>query len=224
MTINPHYNFPEQLKAKQKMMELTLMVLTWFGIVLQLWLSLQISNPNSASIISGLVMYFGFFTVTTNIFIALVLTVPAFAPASNAGLFFSRPQVLACAATSIALVGLGYHFLLSEHWNPTGAQWLADRLRHYVIPALFCAYCLFFRPTMPLPWWSPLLWSVYPVLYFVYVLIRGEVIGLYPYHFIDVTGIGYAVALRNAIGLWVGFMVAGWVFLGVNRLTERYRK
>ena len=222
MTISPHNHYPDQLNTTQKMTGLALLVLTWFGIILQFCLSLKLSNPNRADIVSGVVTYFGFFTVTTNIFVALVLTLPAFSPSSHVGRFFARPQLLACAATSIALVGLGYHFLLSEHWDPTGLQWLADRLRHYVIPAAFCIYCLFFRPATSLPWWSPFLWSAYPVLYFAYVLIRGEILGIYPYHFIDVTAIGYAIALRNALGLWIGFILAGWIFLGMSLLAGRY--
>ena len=36
------------------------------------------------------------------------------------------------AVTAIVLVGLGYHVLLRNIWDPQGAQWLADVLLHHL--------------------------------------------------------------------------------------------
>jgi hypothetical protein len=38
----------------------------------------------------------------------------------------------------------------------------------------------------------------YPVAYLIYLIVRGEATGLYPYFFIDVPRIGYGHALTNA--------------------------
>lgn len=213
---------PKPHSNSQKIFGLILMAMAWFGVLLQLWISLNLAHPNGKIIVAGLVKYFGFFTVITNIFVALTLSMPAFAPASRIGRFFARPQVLACAAANIAFVGLAYHILLRDLWNPVGLQWLADQILHYVTPLAFCTYWLLTRPkTVSLPWWSPLAWSSYPLLYFLYSLIRGAVLGIYPYPFIDATSIGYAMALRNAFGLWFAFLLLAWLFLFFASLGVR---
>lgn len=215
---------PNQHTNSQKFLGLLLMIVAWSGVLLQFWISLNLADPSGKSIVTGLVKYFGFFTVTTNIFVALALTLPAFASGSRLGRFFARPQILACAATSIGLVGLGYHFLLRDLWNPVGSQWLADQILHYLTPLTFCIYWLFTRQKTPLPWWSPLVWSWYPLLYFIYSLVRGAVLGIYPYPFIDVTSIGYSIVLRNAFGLWFAFILVGWSFLILTNMIIRSKK
>ena len=189
----------------------------WFGVLLQLWLSLQLAQANGKSAAMGLLVYLGFFTVLTNIFVALVLTLPLFARGTAIGRFFAHPQTMACAATSIVLVGLGYHFLLRHIWNPQGLQWLADMQLHYVVPVLYCLYWLIVVPKSGLPWWSPLLWCAYPMTYFAYALARGAVLDIYPYPFIDVTAIGFGQAARNAVGLLFAYVFVGAILLALGK-------
>ena len=191
---------------------------------MQLWLSLRLAQTNGKSLAGGLLVYFGYFTVLTNIFVALQVTSKAFAGLNWICQFFARPQTMACGATSIALVGLGYHFLLRHIWNPEGLQWLADMVLHYVVPAAFCLYWLLAVPKASLRWWSPLAWCIYPVVYFAYALVRGVALGEYPYPFIDVTAIGYGQALRNALGLLIAFVIVGWFLLAIGRAIEHYKK
>ncbi|NRR33630.1 Pr6Pr family membrane protein [Oxalobacteraceae bacterium] len=196
-----------------------LALLAWSGVLLQLWLSLS----RNKSLAEGMLIYLSFFTVLTNIFVTLTLSLPLLAPQSRLGRFFASGQTMACAATSIALVALAYHFLLSHVWNPQGLQWLADVLLHYLTPASYCAYWLFAAPKRNLPWWSPLTWCLYPIAYFAYLLLRGAVLGSYPYYFIDVATLGYARSLLNACALLLGFVLVGWLFLALVTMIGRYR-
>ena len=206
-----------------------LTALAWSGVLLQLWLSLNLALENGKSIGMGLIIYLGFFTVLTNIFVALILsfqlalTFKLTTKETPISRFFTHPQTMACAATSIVLVGLGYHFLLRHIWNPQGLQWLADVQLHYVMPVLFCLYWLFALPKSVLGWWSPLLACIYPVGYFAYALIRGSILGAYPYPFIDVTTIGYGLTLRNAFGLLIVFILVGFVLLGLGKANSHFK-
>jgi hypothetical protein len=128
---------------------------------------------------------------------------------------------MACAATSIVLVGLCYYFLLRHIWNPQGLNFLADVQMHYVMPTLFCLYWLVTLPKSALPWWSPLAAGIYPTGYFAYVLVRGTILGTYPYPFIDVTTIGYGLTLRNALGLLVVFILVGWILLAIGKTISK---
>ena len=58
----------------------------------------------------------------------------------------------------------------------------------------------------------------YPAGYAIYVFIRGELVGAYPYPFIDVASIGYGAALRNAAGIAVVFVALASILVGLNRV------
>ena len=51
-----------------------LAVVAWFGVLLQLSLSVGLALANGKPVASGFVAYFGYFTVLTNIFVSLVCT------------------------------------------------------------------------------------------------------------------------------------------------------
>jgi hypothetical protein len=193
----------------------------WFGVLLQGCLSVALSLENGRSVMDGLILFFGFFTVTTNILVCLALTLPLLARGSGAARFFADSFSVAGIATNIAFVALSYHFLLRNVWNPRGAQLLADVLLHYVVPALFVVYWFVYWRRGLLKWAHPFYWSVYPTLYFVYVLVRGEVIGTYPYGFIDVAAIGYQRTLVNAVALLFAVLVLGFTVVWLDSAARR---
>lgn len=189
----------------------------WFGLVLQCYLSLRLAASDGRSLVTGLVDFLSFFTVLSNILVCLALTLPLIASRSAAGGFFATPFAVAGIAAAIAFVALSYHFLLRNIWNPQGAQLVADRLLHYVTPALFVAYWVCYRRQGTLRWPDPFLWGIYPTVYFVYVMVRGEIVGRYPYGFIDVSAIGYQRTIINALALLFAFIVLGYGCIGLDR-------
>jgi hypothetical protein len=50
-------------------------------------------------------------------------------------LLLYRLPFVGCATAAILVVGIGYHALLREIWDPRGAQRVADVVLHYVVPA-----------------------------------------------------------------------------------------
>lgn len=49
------------------------------------------------------------------------------------------------------------------------------------------------------------------------MLIRGELTGLYPYHFLDVGSLGYGRTLTNGLGVLVGFVLVSLLLLLAGR-------
>jgi len=192
-------------------------LLAWFGVLLQLYLSLRLTAAMGMDVAQGLAIYFGYFTVLTNILVGMAATCVAVLPASAPGGFFARPAATGWVAASIAFVGVAYFVLLRHAWNPQGLQLLADVLMHYIVPSLVLVHSMFALRRTVLPWTAPLWWSLYPVGYFMYVLWRGVLIGRYPYPFIDVAQLGYAMALRNAAMLWLAFVALSYVLMSVWR-------
>jgi hypothetical protein len=195
--------------------------MAWFGLLLQLWLSIRLSLANGRSVIGGLSAYFGYFTILTNIFVALVCTAGSLsrrAPPDRS--FLYRLPAVGCSTAAILVVAIGYHALLREAWAPQGAEWVANLLLHYIVPAGALLHWLVYsgadRPTR----WTPLSWCWYPLAYFAYVMTRGEFLFSYPYPFIDVLALGYTQTILNAIGFLIGFIVVGYVLLGL-KLSRR---
>jgi hypothetical protein len=209
---------------KNRAFALFLALLAWFGVLLQCYLSLQLAAQNGKSIGSGLEVIFSYFTVLTNLLICVSLTLSLATPSSTVGRWFSQPSTVAGIATSIAFVGLNYHFLLRHIWNPQGASLIADVLLHYVVPALYVLYWwLTAAGKAELGWMNPVTWSIYPTLYLIYALIRGSIIGSYPYPFIDVAALGYGRTMRNAFGLLFVFIALGFLFVVLSRTRHRLR-
>jgi hypothetical protein len=192
-------------------------LVAWFSVVLQLYLSLRLTDSMGIGTAEGLAIYLGYFTVLTNMLVAMTTTFPLVSPASTWGRFFARPTALGCTTASILFVGVAYFVLLRHIWNPQGLQLLADVLMHYAIPTAVVILSLITLRRAPLRWTAPLWWSLYPVGYFVYVLVRGLFIGRYPYPFIDASQLGYALTVRNAAVLWLAFLGLSYVLMWLWR-------
>jgi len=65
------------------------------------------------------------------------------------------------------------------------------------------------------------LWMIYPLAYFGHALLRGHVLAVYPYPFIDVEKLGYPQVFINAGGLLAGFVLISLVLIGLDRWRAR---
>ncbi len=118
---------------------------------------------------------------------------------------------------NIALVGLTYHLLLRNVWDPQGLQKVADVTLHYAVPLLVVLHWWLAVPPARMAWHAPLAWAIWPLAYLGYALMRGLWLGTYPYPFIDVVELGYPRTLLNALGLLVVFLLVGVAFVALAR-------
>jgi hypothetical protein len=195
-------------------------ITVWIAVTLQLVLSMELTRENGGGYVRGLVMYLGYFTILTNILVASAVTAPLIKPRSGIGRFFADGRVATGVCSAILLVGIGYHVLLRTAWDPQGAQWVADVLLHYVTPGLFLLYWLWLIPKDGVGWRALPFWCAYPLAYFVYALIRGALIGVYPYPFLDVRSLGYAGTVMSAAALLGAFLLLGAMLIAVARLLH----
>ena len=200
---------------------LLLAILGWSGLAIQLELVLFARWQSGASVVGGLVSYFSFFTILTNTLAASVLTCAADTPPSKARAFFLQPWVSSGIAVSIIVVGAAYSLLLRQLWQPEGLQWLANEILHDVMPVLFTLYWWFCVPKGLLRVRHIGLWMLYPLLYFAYILLRGHLLGVYPYPFVDVEKLGYWQTFINAGGILAGFVAVALGVVAVDRLRGR---
>ncbi|MEX3775724.1 Pr6Pr family membrane protein [Pseudomonas sp. MYb118] len=195
--------------------------LGWAGLSIQMYLIFHSRWTLGASLLGGLVSFFSYFTVITNTLVATVLTCHVTRRESAARRWFLQPWVSSAVAVSIVVVGLAYNVLLRHLWHPEGWQWIADELLHDVMPLVYLAWWWLCVPKGTLRLRHMALWVIYPLVYFAYALLRGHLLAVYPYPFIDVDSLGYPQVFLNAGGLLVGFLVVALGVIGVDRWRGR---
>ena len=94
----------------------------------------------------------------------------------------------------IAMVGFIYSLLLRHLWTPAGAQLIADRLLHDVLPPLYLLYWIAFVPKGALRWIDPVYWLCFPAPIFSTFFCGACLSESYPYSFLDVAALGYSPA------------------------------
>ena len=192
--------------------------IAWAMLLLQFGLSIQISWRNGHSAWHGAWMYFAFFTILTNLLAAFALAAAAWRGSATA---LSSPNTVTGIAASIVLVGIAYNLLLRNVWNPQGLQLLADVTLHDITPVLFVGWWWLVAAEHPLRYAEIFRWAWYPVVYFVYAMLRGAVSGFYPYPFIDVPTLGVVQVIVNALAILAGFFAIAALLVAIARLRTR---
>lgn len=189
-------------------------VVGWIALALQLVVSLGLTRDAGLPVAIGLWRFVGYFTILTNVFVAIAFTRIARGQAP-------APAAFTGTVLAIAVVGVVYETILSAVVPPmTPAWWVADRLLHYVMPIATVAWWVAFTPKDALAWPDAVRWLWYPLAYLVYALARGAIDGWYPYFFIDASRLGYARALTNAAALTVAMLIAGLLLIAVTRVAR----
>lgn len=200
------------------MLRLTLLVRVSAGlIVLTAWAGLAIqldaSLGKSGSLLASLWNMLRFFTVISNLILALFFTGIALG-----FVHLMRPRAIGGMTLTILLVGVVYHLLLRGLVELSAGAMLANILLHKVTPLLTAGFWLVFAGKGGLRSGDPLRWTALPLAYLGYALVRGAVDGIYPYPFMDVASIGWTRTLANSAAIAIAFVVAGYAFVFLDRL------
>ncbi len=156
------------------------------------------ANPVARSLPDAFIYFWTFFTHLTNLW--LVLTYVAVLSGWKGLAWFGRPIVMASAAAFITLVMLYYHFMLAPTLTMEGALAIATWLLHYVAPVLYLVWWALFAPHGALRFRHIGLMLLPGVGYVAWVLLRGAVVGEYPYDILDAKKFGYGgVAIGVAV-------------------------
>jgi len=104
-------------------------------------------------------------------------------------------------------------------------------LTHYVVPIMTIVDWFAFDKKGAMKAYSPLTWTVLPLLYFGYAMIASQIgdgIGYsgsrYPYPFIDVDALGLPRVLLTVVVLLLVFIALGYVYYGIDRMCCKFSK
>jgi len=182
-------------------------LIAWTGLVIQL----RATFGQTGSVFQSLWTILLYFTVLTNFLVAIVMAGIALGIRA-----FRSATLLGGSTLAIILVGVTYSLLLHGLLHLSGGAKLANIIMHYVVPVLVPLYWLVFSPKGELKRRDPLLWSIFPLAYLPYALVRGAIEKKYPYPFIDVAKLGWPDTLLNATAIAIGFLVAAFAMLALD--------
>ena len=145
------------------------------------------------------VNFFSYFTIQSNLIGIAVLLVMAIQtsrhrPASLEGLRGAATVYL--TVTFVVVIAL-----LKDVDVGLQLPWV-DVVLHKLTPIVIVADWLLDPPLVPISWRRSLTWLAYPLVWLAYTLVRGAIVGWYPYPFLDPANGGYGqVATTVAIVL-----------------------
>lgn len=200
--------------------------LVTYGLVLQLVLAAGNDAGRFTSVAGRIVNTLSFFTVQSNILVAVTTGLLAVRLARTSTLF----RVLRLTAViGITITGVVFHLALANLQELSDKEAAADWVLHTASPILCVAGWLLFGPRGQVSRRVAGLCVTFPLAWLAYTLIRGELVDdrfghpYYPYPFLDVAQLGYgpvvvAIALVAAL-----FGVLALLALALDRRLLRVR-
>lgn len=186
-------------------------VVAWGAIILQYLLMMQ--TPSIAFLELN-IRFFSYFTIDSNLLVAVSSTAVGFFSSSAWSKFFSKTSTTTALTIYILVVGLIYNVILRPQFPVTGLDRLANELLHVAVPLLYVIYW-FFIPKSNLKWANIPAWLIYPLCYCLFILLRGPFGNFYPYPFMNVSKLGLQQVLLNSLGVTTVFLFLSVLFVGL---------
>jgi hypothetical protein len=206
--------------------------LAWFGVVLTVLLSVLDqydrsppepglygdTAPGTAGALARLVDTLSYFTIWSNIVVAIALTLLARAPRGDG---YWRRVLRLDAVVMITITAIVYAVLLAPITDVTGWSRLTNPLQHIVVPAVTVIVWVWFGPRGWIDLKVVAGALLIPLAWIGWMLARGAVIGSYPYEFANVEELGYPAVFTTLVGILVFAVVVMAVYWALDRLLGR---
>lgn len=195
-----------------RLLALAIALCAWIGIAIHV----DAQWSQSGSLLSAIWVLAGYFTVLTNLLVAITFSIIALRGPDAIG-----PRSLGGVTICIALVGIIYGLLLRGLVELTAGAAVANVLLHMVTPILAPVYWLTCVRRGALRWNDPLLWALYPAIYLLYALVRGSAQGSFAYPFINYVDNGALQVAGTVVIITLAFLVAGWLMVLLDKRLAR---
>lgn len=179
---------------------------------LTLLLRIYLSAEEKGGVGSAILYLSQYFTILTNTLVLAVMLACAL------GIWIG-PRLAQSLTIAIVGVGIVYHVALAHYLDLSGLAWLADQGVHTIVPALTFVWWVFFAPKHALRLSDVIVWTAWPLVYCVYILIRASFSGFYPYPFLNLPELGIVGLAQSILTLIIAFMIIGLALTGIARLA-----
>ena len=163
------------------------------------------------------------FTYQSNFLAALVLLAGAWRLWEAQQDTLRWDLVRGAVVTWMATTGI-VHAVLPTSANDTGIvynyPWATDVL-HIVMPLVLLADWLLVPPRHRLTFKHALLWTVYPLVFAGFSLLRGPFVEWYPYPFLDPRENGWTSVSLYVVAIAVGFLLFSWLVVSIGNVARQ---
>ena len=193
-------------------------VIALLSVCIQFYLMIE---NRVASISETIIRFFSFFTILTNLIVGVYFTILYFSHKKYNTSLFQKPEILTAVTVYITIVGLVYQVVLRQVWEPKGLQKIIDESLHSVIPLIVIVFWYFYENKKWIQYKSCIQWLIYPMIYLIYILIRGNFSNFYPYPFINVSNLGFQKVMVNSVILLLLFSLIAVMFVKIGRVINK---
>lgn len=211
--IEPYSSPPARIAAA------AIAALGWAAIGTQVPLTLSDAAAAGNPAWLGLLNLFSYFTILSNVAVAVAATVAARGVSAS---WWARGSVRGALVLYIIVVGLIYQTLLKGLIPMAGTRLVIDTIFHAIIPLAWPMWWLAFgRGTSSLPWRAAFGWLVFPFVYGVYSVARGALSGRWPYPFMNAERFGYPQVALNLSAMLLLFLALAFLLIALDRRLSR---
>jgi hypothetical protein len=163
--------------------------------------------------------FFSYFTIESNLLAAMMLAIFAFSYRYNAETAKKLYVFKGAITLYMLMTGVIFAVLLApiEDAILTAVPW-DNIVLHYIIPIVVVVDWLCFQPKVVISFKQSLAWLGFPAAYVTYSLIRGSIVGWYPYPFLNAEKNGYIQTLAVIAVLFVLVFFAAQLLRKVSGL------
>ena len=172
----------------------------------------------NTSAVGRLIDDYSYFTIWSNLLVAIVMTILAVKPEPHGVIM----RVLRLdSVVMITVTGILYWALLAANSQSQGIDRIGTLFDHTLTPILTVVVWLLVGPRNWIRWWTPFAALIIPIVWAAYTLVRGNIVGVYPYPFLNVDKYGLPAVLTTIGMIAVFGLVLGYVCWGLDLLLGR---
>jgi len=181
----------------------------------------QLLYSSQYSISFSLVNFFSFFTILSNVFVTIVFVMSAFYLAIGRKSTPADDVLRGASVLYMAVTGIVYTLLLLGTDVDLTLPWVNLQL-HYIMPIVVVVDWLYQPQRNKLTLRSITPWLLFPALYLVYTLVRGPIVGWYPYPFLDPSKVGgYGSVALYSVGILAALLGIGFALMKLGNALKR---
>ncbi len=189
----------------------------FLGFSIQLYFSVTRKLDEGFSLLYALNHFLSYFTIIINLSLSVLLYFYSVHPELSVSKWFKKSLVNGAVCLYILIVGIIFYGLLFKDTKAVGIEALASHLLHAFTPLAYLYFWFFQFRDSTLKYSDSLRWLTVPIAYFGYLMIRGQIIGKYPYFFVDVEKFGIATVGLFAVAILSFFVLMGCALIYIDR-------
>lgn len=169
-----------------------------------------------------------YYTLISNILVVVFWIYLLFLMSKNRVSKLTSPKIIRLKGAftmAIILTFLVYMILLAPIAEPKDFYNWKNYTLHYIVPIMTIIDWLMLDPKNQYRKLEPFIWTLIPLLYMAFSLIKGYVFNIeipdqkhspYPYFFMNINNIGWDGFLKYAVAIFIFYVVLGYILYFVK--------